>query len=359
MSYVERFNECRWAPYSWARFKHNPPLIVTRQSGAGPKRKPADLLSPQYRERALQERHNELLELCGGKAGLKMQLMYTLGRTPGLVYDALEEFRDRMKVRARDKMTQMTMRQAVMLLCPPYNLTREAYQGMRGLFPGLFPPLWRLDVERAGCKTVLEDIPGVQDGAMVKHPMAMIICDMKDYKDGINWSTTDYNEAMGDEGGDSGSDPAAAAALAAAGETLYYKPLPWEVDNEPVSHHWAAWIVNEGGDGQSVTKQDGSATPHAAAGFGMVRRGGELVAHPNSPYELRPLAKVTGVGEEALLPASERLDDDIGRYGGSSKTNPTLGDVRVAIMNTADEKKQHADMGTAGRAWRISSTHIS
>jgi hypothetical protein len=105
------------------------------------------------------------------------------------VYDALEEFRDRMKVRARDKMTQMTMRQAVMLLCPPYNLTREAYQGMRGLFPGLFPPLWRLDVERAGCKTVLEDIPGVQDGAMVKHPMAMIICDMKDYKDGINRRT--------------------------------------------------------------------------------------------------------------------------------------------------------------------------
>ena len=138
----------------------------------------------------------------------------------------------------------------------------------------------------------------------------------------------------------------------------YYHPLPWEI-TVAREHDFSGVNVKEGGDGHSVGSFDGASTPHAASGYAFVSVGVEKEELPNSPFGFRPLAKTTGDGEEALRPASELLDTEIGRFGGTSTANPTLDGMCVAILNTADEKKMHDDMGTSGRAGLISSTQTS
>ena len=331
-------------------------MTRTRTRGGGATRLPADQLSAGYKVVALRARHKEFEKAVGGtKEGLKVQILYTLKRTPGLVYEVLGELKADLTARAKELMTQMTYRQALVLLCPPYNMTHEGYQALRNLVPGIFPPLWRLHEERKECGVVLEDIPNVKDGAMVSRPLDMMMKDLQDKFAGVDWARADCLEATADGGsggGGGGGDPVTPAAPAL---TQYYHPLPWE-NTVAREHDFAAVVVKEGGDGHSVHGFDGASTPHAASGYAFVSVGEEKEEHPNSPFGFRPLAKTTGEGEEALRPAAELLDTEIGRFGGTSTTIPTLDGMCCAVVNNADEKNMHDDMGTSGRAGRISST---
>jgi len=109
-------------------------------------------------------------------------------------------------------MTEMTYREALQLLYPPFNLTREAYTALRMIHPGLYPPLYRLVEVKVELGEVLQDIKGVKDGAMVKDPMGMISADLADWRKfdgGGEWqrreSVGEGGEEEGGEGGEGGS----------------------------------------------------------------------------------------------------------------------------------------------------------